>query len=257
VCWGTPSDSDPMLDAGQTQPPDGEFVSVACRDLSCCAINVFDQAYCWGQTIGLGASGDAVQVSVGGSETCIVEADHEVACVPVGEASYKEMGPYLQVVVGRTDFNCGLSEAGEISCWGTANDNGQADPPSGTFSRISAGLFHACGIRDDESVECWGNNDYGQTTPPPGTFVHLSAGDTHTCGVKSDGSVACWGAGTTGDDCQGTAFECGQASPLQGTYVQVSAGYTHTCGIKEDGSLACWGSNTADKSTPPADFRSW
>ena len=34
---------------------------------------------------------------------------------------------------------------------------------------------------------------YGQSTPPAGTFTEVSAGDYHTCGVKTDGTVACWG----------------------------------------------------------------
>ena len=39
-------------------------------------------------------------------------------------------------------------------------------PPSGEFASVSAGRLHTCGVRQDDSVECWGNDDYGQATPP-------------------------------------------------------------------------------------------
>ncbi|MFU8805849.1 MAG: RCC1-like domain-containing protein [Bradymonadaceae bacterium] len=32
--------------------------------------------------------------------------------------------------------------------------------------KITAGSFHACGIRTDDTVECWGRDDDGQATPP-------------------------------------------------------------------------------------------
>ena len=45
----------------------------------------------------------------------------------------------------------------------------------------------------DATVECWGHDEYGQATPPAGTFSQVSAGEHHTCGVRTDGSVVCWG----------------------------------------------------------------
>jgi hypothetical protein len=35
------------------------------------------------------------------------------------------------------------------------------------------------------------DNSFGQATLPAGTFTQMSAGGGHTCGVKSDGTVAC------------------------------------------------------------------
>ena len=46
----------------------------------------------------------------------------------------------------------------------------------------------------DGSVACWGNGDFGQATPPAGEFSSVSAGYGYTCGVRTDGAVACWGA---------------------------------------------------------------
>ena len=53
---------------------------------------------------------------------------------------------------------------------------GQATPPAGTFTQVSAGMYHTCGVRTDGTLACWGNNNSGQATPPGGTFTQVSAG---------------------------------------------------------------------------------
>ena len=58
---------------------------------------------------------------------------------------------------------------------------------------VSAGGTHTCGLRNDGSVECWGQDNYGQSTPPSGTFESVSAGYLHTCGVTDIGGTECWG----------------------------------------------------------------
>ena len=72
-----------------------------------------------------------------------------------------------------------------------------ADGASVSFASVSAGWNYTCGVRDDGSVECWGNDYYvwvnGRATPPAGEFASVSAGGSHTCGVRRNGSVACWG----------------------------------------------------------------
>ena len=70
---------------------------------------------------------------------------------------------------------------------------------AGTFSMISAGVFHTCGVRTDGTLACWGYNNYGQATPPAGTFTEVSAGWWHTCGVRTDGTLACWGSNGWGE----------------------------------------------------------
>jgi len=256
VCWGDPSAFDPLADMGQTTPPEGTYLHISCQGFTCCAVNTFDQVQCWGELRGLGSAGDGTNVSVGGSETCLIRKDRTAACVPVASDSYEQPGSYVQVTVGTRGFACGLSDGGEVSCWGD-NDSGQTDPPSGTFKYVAAGFAHACAVKEDGTVACWGADDHGQASPPSGSFRQVSAGEGHTCAVKEDGSLVCWGAGQTNDDCQGAAYDCGQADPPDGVFREVAANGSHSCGLKEDGSIACWGSNTADKSTPPSDFRSW
>jgi alpha-tubulin suppressor-like RCC1 family protein len=40
--------------------------------------------------------------------------------------------------------------------------DGQATPPGGTFTQVSAGSEHTCGLRTNGYWTCWGNNGYGQ-----------------------------------------------------------------------------------------------
>jgi len=61
------------------------------------------------------------------------------------------------------------------------------------FTAVDAGSLHTCGLKQDGTVPCWGENGYGQSTPPGGVFAQVSAAWNHTCGLKADSTVACWG----------------------------------------------------------------
>ena len=76
-------------------------------------------------------------------------------------------------------------------CWGCGLYG--LDPPAGSFSQVSAGGEHTCGLKSDGTVACWGYNYFGQSTPPGGSFSQVSAGHWHTCGLRTDGLWICWG----------------------------------------------------------------
>ena len=67
------------------------------------------------------------------------------------------------------------------------------DTPQHRFESVSAGYDHSCGVRDDGTAVCWGNNDRGQADAPGGVFGSVSAGGGHSCGVREDGTAVCWG----------------------------------------------------------------
>ena len=130
-----------------------------------------------------------------------------------------------------------------ITCWGN-DDLGQADAPSGTFTAVSAGDFHTCGLRTDGTVTCWGTNIVEQLDAPSGTFSAISAGRAHTCGIKTDGTITCWGSVTTS-----------RTFAPSGSFSAVSAGDFHTCGIKADATVTCWGDNDhRQRDAPPGNF---
>ena len=105
---------------------------------------------------------------------------------------------------------------------------GEASPPSGEFTSVSAGVAYTCGVRVDGSLECWGDVEW----EPTGEFVSVGAGFGHTCGVKADSSVVC----------RSYADWIDPSTSASGEFVSVSAGSGYGCGLRTDGSVACWGS---------------
>ena len=63
----------------------------------------------------------------------------------------------------------------------------------GHVDAFSTGYNHSCGVRDDGSAACWGDNSLGQTAAPAGRFLQIAVGGWHNCGLRSDGTATCWG----------------------------------------------------------------
>jgi alpha-tubulin suppressor-like RCC1 family protein len=127
---------------------------------------------------------------------------------------------------------CGIRGDGTLVCWGK-NDYGQSSPPSGTFRQVGAGFTHSCGLHSDGTIVCWGNNNLGQLNHPTGTFTQISVGGHHACGVRNNGDLFCWGRNNVG-----------QTTSPTGTFKQVSAGSNHSCALDDEGSVLCWGLNS-------------
>ena len=147
--------------------------------------------------------------------------------------------PGFTMIDSGYEHACGLRADGTVVCWGN-NSNGQAAAPEGSFSAVTAGIWHSCGLLTDQTVACWGTNDQGRTDAPGGTFDGLDTGTWHSCGVRTDQTVACWGADWTG-----------QSNAPEGRFQTVSAGNQHSCGVRNDSTLVCWGDNEAGQSNAP------
>ena len=91
---------------------------------------------------------------------------------------------------------CAIKPNGRVLCWGD-NFVGQASPPNRKFEAIDAGAFHNCGIRLNGKVACWGSNGHGESEPPSGKFRTISAGFEFSCGIKRNGKAKCWGTTAT------------------------------------------------------------
>ncbi len=102
-----------------------------------------------------------------------------------------ERSKLLSIAPGATHY-CGLRVDGTIDCWGW-NDAGQAEPPGGVFTALSAGWDHNCGLRDNGTVQCWGDNRHGQLDAPAGTFIAVQANQNYSCATRADGTEKCWG----------------------------------------------------------------
>ena len=172
---------------------------------------------------------------------------------------------------------CALRTNGQAECWGYNND-GQATPPSGTYTTITAGSWHTCALRTNGQAECWGDNEYGQATPPSGTYTTITAGLWHTCALRTNGPSRMLGPTTlagrqrrpqaptppsppgrwhtcalrTGGQAECWGYNTGgQATPPSGTYTTITAG-GHTCALRTGGQAECWGYNEYGQATPPS-----
>ena len=197
---------------------------------------------------------------------------------------------WQKISLGRLHI-CGLSNEGEITCWGE-DPNGQVS--SGTaylqdgqhWIDMEAGGLVTCAIRSDQALYCWGTMDYGQLAVPNeggGTkWQQLAVGELAVCGIMVNGTMRCWGDNTfdqlhvpdvgsmawtsvsvshlsccgvlaTGEGrCWGTN-ENGQANvPSWGEWLYISAGAYHTCGLLTSREITCWGYSGDGSTVVPA-----
>ncbi|RMF18662.1 MAG: hypothetical protein D6761_02095, partial [Candidatus Dadabacteria bacterium] len=143
-----------------------------------------------------------------------------------------------------------------------------------TWTSISVGETHACALRADRSMWCWGANESGQlgvssaalpaTSVPRAVTVAsvwttAAAGHHHTCAIKATGSLWCWGLNVFGE--VGTGATGVEIAPTQlpGSWRSVCANRWHSCGIDSTDTAWCWGYNpdgrlgsgdTANHATP-------
>ena len=130
------------------------------------------------------------------------------------------------------------------------------EPP--TWTQVAAGAAHSCGLLDDGTLWCWGNNGSGrlgdgsttQRDQPTrvagdGVWTQVSVGGQHTCGIKEDESLWCWGDNAAGQVISTSGSDSSYPSPQDVSeglsWLQVATGTAHTCAIASDETLYCWG----------------
>ena len=129
-------------------------------------------------------------------------------------------GPWLSMQSGFFT-TCGIAPStNRLYCFGR-NDYGQA----GRGDRIPHDDVHR--------VNSW-------------SWSTVSVGGGHTCGVRTNGTAYCWGHNEAGELGLGNTADqlipaaVSSQSPL---WTAVTAGGNHTCGIRDNANLYCWGYN--------------
>jgi alpha-tubulin suppressor-like RCC1 family protein len=189
----------------------------------------------------------------------------------------KKVVAWQSLVSGKSSVGlhtCGLRADGTVWCWGSnafgqfgngirssgANTPQQVGSDSNWVS-LTAGSYHTCGLRVDDTAWCWGWNEWGvfgdgttsliASTPQwgggNGNWISLSADTWHTCGIRVGGTAWCWGDDSNGKLGNGTNVRVAIPTPQQvggnSDWTSLSAGGSHTCGVRANGTAWCWGFN--------------
>jgi alpha-tubulin suppressor-like RCC1 family protein len=243
----------------------------------------------------VGLSGDATAVTAQGNHSCALNAEGGAVCW--GYNGYGQLGDgstdsssvpvavdglasgVVSISAG-TFFTCAVDADGAALCWGS-NASGQLG--DGTIEdrylptpvicldedvvSVAAGGLHACAVRPDGGVLCWGDEKLGQLgngstavdpIPVPvrgldAPVLGVSAGGEeyfqgHACVWLEEGEARCFGDNSYGQLGTGTAAE-GEIHPLPvaatglGPVTTVSSGGAHTCAALAAGGVMCFGDN--------------
>jgi alpha-tubulin suppressor-like RCC1 family protein len=150
---------------------------------------------------------------------------------------------------------CVVRGAGEVVCH---SDSGAVRPGVLDATRVTVGHGHACALRSNGRVVCWGSNHHAQCGAASGEemktahdvgvtdAIAIAAGGDATCALLRSGGVTCWGGnhwgqlGGRGDDAKHA-----QPSTMHGLadVVDLSLGFTHACAVRRSGEVVCWGNN--------------
>ena len=267
-CWGYDND-------GQASAPDGKFSVVKAGYDHSCGLRTDGTAECWGagyqppagSSAYTAPEGEFVSVGVQPSYACGVRTDGDLLCWGSDYATSGEaIGEGFAMVDAGDEVYCGLRLDGSVKRRGNyglylASERvhiSEVTPSGHDFTSVTVGARHACGVRRNGTVACWGDNYdyhphchsdalgmpicgfeaqgdyYGHAESPEGIFTAVNAGTLHTCGLRPDGTAECWGDDTFG-----------QSTPPGGAFAAITAGYAHTCGIRTDGAVECWGGGAA------------
>jgi hypothetical protein len=127
----------------------------------------------------------------------------------------------------------------------------------------ATGSQHTCGLSEGGQVGCWGSNEFGQlgsNNSSTGAFesaqdvqgidnaVAIATGSAHACALLVDGTVRCWGLNLSRQLGDGTTQE--RRAPVAvpgvgvGEAVGIVAGGDYTCILGVRGDVRCWGDNS-------------
>lgn len=207
-CWGDSQAKSPVPVPGLA-----DIRQITLGDRHACARSDRD-VLCWG-------SNDHGQLGRPGPAT-------DVAPVP-------GLGP-VDELAAAGDTTC-ARKGGTVHCWGL-NDDAQLGEPDRKDSptprqvpgltdaaALALGPRHACALRTDATVTCWGGSDRGEFGFPRGCPEDRTGHSAH--------------AGPSGV----IMVYCAAPTPVAGLtdIVALAHGHGHACALDRAGALRCWG----------------
>ncbi len=153
-----------------------------------------------------------------------------------------------------------VDTTGNVSAKSVADSATPGD--QGEWAQLAAGSSHTCGVKNDGTLWCWGNNGSGQlgtgavsedgealpVQVGTGTdWDEVAVGSEFTCAIKASGTLWCFGGGAAGQ--LGLGAVTSQLTPGQvaagSTWAALALGTQHACGVRTTGTLWCWGDNSS------------
>ncbi len=289
-CWSTDGSS-----WSHPAPGDFPYSDAVFGEGNACGYH-YGARYCWKSG---DASSEEVTGIVGGlNYFCGLRPGGEAVCDyfddafnPNGEYSFPRFpqgespvetpeGPFT-VLTSSWDFVCGLRPTGVVECWGYGGRRSKIVPPRGPLTGVHAGwgghevIFtperdegrwgdwgYSCGLRPDQSVECWGDDEgyerYGEwgivledtairVHHPEGEFTEVGVGRQEACGLRPTGVVECWGAAwmKPEDWTWSPAYDIRRGEG--GGYAALSVGGDYSCALlKDSGAMDCWSTDRSE-----------
>ncbi len=185
-----------------------------------CAISNVGGAFCWGSNVS-GELGDGTTVSRS-TPIGVSSLENGTQAISAGGVPYAQVVNFMQGGLQ----TCAVTAAGGVKCWGENQVGGHLTPyeVSGLTSGVASVSTGALG----------GYYSLG----------HSYWVETHACALKTNGSVACWGGNSGGQlICTDAANPVSPVEVLgiKSPSKQVSAGGSHTCALSVGGLVECWG----------------
>lgn len=203
------------------------------------------------------------QISAAGRDVCGIDTSDRLHCLGHQSDDPDERVPGTYRDVATADGSvCAVESGGQIACWllaeyGTTYFHPAATVPSGDdFAGVTTGPDHACALRENGELLCWGHHWRGQLDAPDARLQNLATGGDHTCGFDGENQLHCWGDLRYGrwqtpekrpsetDKEVSTA----PAEPLE----KVTTGRGHNCLLDADQRVYCWGHDGFGQAASPA-----
>ncbi len=253
-CWGANDDGQVgVTDAGLVLSPvqvgsERNWLTVSGGEVHTCGLRQGGSVWCWG---GNGAG------QLGQGDT---SSRHSPSPVSLPAAAVQ--------VQSKSSFSCALLDDASLWCWGTNYEGqlGLADRFPGVdqlspvrvssdagWKTFSTGQGHACGIRLDGSMWCWGRNTEAMSgqkvdggiqfraprrVGPESDWTQVDANQEYTCGLRADGTAWCWGLLP-----ERSSLSEAPELMLSGSWAMVRTNVFHACALSMSGSGVCWGRN--------------
>lgn len=274
-CWGEGTNGDLGNGANADSPvpvevDDSALGGTIWTDVTGqCGIRDDGHAYCWGRNT-------RGQVGMGSSAVSSYNTPQQVyTAAGVSGTSW------TAITSGHT-VNCGIRDDNTGYCWGWQGYGSRGDGIGGDTNRpniiqtagvsgtgwthIDTGNAITCGVRDDNSGYCWGENEMGElgigsygtnySAPQavPGDWHAFSVDGEFSCAIRANKTLTCFGDGngpfggtlslgsSTFKIYSTSTVPIDDSATSGSTWIDISNHDFATCGIRDDGTGWCWGS---------------